>query len=266
MAYRWLTLLSPLDPAERPPFLVLMRVFFVSTFLGTFLPASVGGDAVRAYGLSRLGVGGADAVASVLMDRLLGILSILLVAIARVGARPQPRRDPSPGAGTRVAHRALLYCARGGLQPAHCGGRSGLCSSVFPGGRTPDIGLWLRYSDTPATAATSRACSALLCWYRCFECFRHTASGLALGIALPVGVYFALVPLILLIVLMPITINGIGTVSGGISVAVWPRRRCECTRLRAVCAVPRDRRGRQSTRRAAVRVRKRDGEQGLGRG
>ena len=59
-----------------------MRMFFVSTFVGTFLPASVGGDAVRAYGLSKEGVGGVDAVASVLMDRLLGVVSILLVAIA----------------------------------------------------------------------------------------------------------------------------------------------------------------------------------------
>ncbi len=82
MAYRWLTLLSPLDPAHRPRFAVLLRVFLVSTFLGTFLPASVGGDALRAYGLSRQGVGGADALASVLMDRLLGVMSILLVAAA----------------------------------------------------------------------------------------------------------------------------------------------------------------------------------------
>ena len=37
---------------------------------------------MRAYGLSRQGVGGADALASVLMDRLLGVMSILLVAIA----------------------------------------------------------------------------------------------------------------------------------------------------------------------------------------
>jgi uncharacterized protein (TIRG00374 family) len=59
-----------------------MRIFFVSTFVGTFLPASVGGDAVRAYGLSKEGVQGVDAVASVLMDRLLGVISILIVAIA----------------------------------------------------------------------------------------------------------------------------------------------------------------------------------------
>jgi uncharacterized protein (TIRG00374 family) len=80
MAYRWLALLSPLGPGNRPPFSAVMRIFFVSTFVGTFLPASVGGDAVRAYGLSKEGVTGVDAVASVLIDRLLGIVSILIVA------------------------------------------------------------------------------------------------------------------------------------------------------------------------------------------
>ena len=42
--------------------------------------------------------------------------------------------------------------------------------------------------------------------------------GLALGLAVPLGVYFALVPIILLIVLMPVTINGIGTTQAGF---VW---------------------------------------------
>ena len=82
MAYRWWTLLLPLDRTGRPPVATVMRIFFVSTFVGTFLPASVGGDAVRAYELSKEGVGGVDAVASVLMDRLLGVLSILIVAVA----------------------------------------------------------------------------------------------------------------------------------------------------------------------------------------
>src|SRR5918994_4584971 len=44
MAYRWWTLLAPLDPGRRPPVGTVMRIFFVSTFVGTFLPASVGGD------------------------------------------------------------------------------------------------------------------------------------------------------------------------------------------------------------------------------
>ena len=63
MAYRWVVLLCIIDPAERPPFIEVMRIFFVSTFVGTFLPASIGGDAVRAYSMAQLKVRGSDAVA-----------------------------------------------------------------------------------------------------------------------------------------------------------------------------------------------------------
>ena len=82
MAYRWVALLCTIAHGDRPRLGPLMRVFFESTFLGTFLPASVGGDAARAYQLSRLNVPTGPAVASVLMDRLLGVVSILLMGAA----------------------------------------------------------------------------------------------------------------------------------------------------------------------------------------
>ena len=82
MAYRWVALLCTIESDRRPPIGPLLRVFFVSTFVGTFLPASIGGDIVRSYGLARLDVDAGDAVASVLMDRLLGVASILLMAVA----------------------------------------------------------------------------------------------------------------------------------------------------------------------------------------
>src|SRR5262249_18839377 len=82
MAYRWIALLCTVDPPERPPLADVLRIFFVSTFVGTFLPASVGGDAVRAYAVARLHVRGADAVASVFMDRMLGVASVLVMALA----------------------------------------------------------------------------------------------------------------------------------------------------------------------------------------
>ena len=82
MAYRWIVLLCPIDDASRPPMGAVLRIFFVSTFAGTFLPASIGGDIVRAYGLSQLNVAPGQAVASVLMDRLLGVVSILVVGAA----------------------------------------------------------------------------------------------------------------------------------------------------------------------------------------
>ena len=94
MAWRWLWLLVPFQgsasaagaPAGhagrgKVGLGAILHVFFVSTFVGTFLPASVGGDAVRATALGRLGVPLADAVASVFMDRVLGVLSVLAMAV-----------------------------------------------------------------------------------------------------------------------------------------------------------------------------------------
>lgn len=56
-------------------------IFLVSSFVGSFLPAGVGGDAARAWGLSRETSEGSEALASVLVDRVLGILSLVAMAI-----------------------------------------------------------------------------------------------------------------------------------------------------------------------------------------
>src|SRR5712671_6214828 len=47
MAYRWIVLLCPIEPDRRPLLRDVLRVFFLSSFAGTFLPASIGGDVVR---------------------------------------------------------------------------------------------------------------------------------------------------------------------------------------------------------------------------
>jgi uncharacterized protein (TIRG00374 family) len=79
-AYRWLLLLRAIEPGRHIALGAAIRVFFVSGFIGSFLPGSVGGDAVRTLALSRLQVPPADAFASVVVDRMLGVASVLLMA------------------------------------------------------------------------------------------------------------------------------------------------------------------------------------------
>src|SRR4051794_3160558 len=79
MAMRWIDLLVALAPGTRPPLAAVLRVFFVSSFVSNFVP-SVGADLYRAYDLSRYDVHLAESTASVLMDRALGVLSVVLVA------------------------------------------------------------------------------------------------------------------------------------------------------------------------------------------
>jgi uncharacterized membrane protein YbhN (UPF0104 family) len=92
MAYRWVVLLRAVDRAKQVPLTAILRVFFVSTFVGTFLP-SIGGDAARAYGLSRHDISVADSAASVVMDRLLGAWSLLLFAFGGLTLTGVARHD-----------------------------------------------------------------------------------------------------------------------------------------------------------------------------
>jgi uncharacterized protein (TIRG00374 family) len=210
MAYRWLALLAPLEPGTRPSLSAVMRIFFVSTFVGTFLPASVGGDAVRAYGLSREGVSGVDAVASVLMDRLLGVVSILLVAIGGLFLA-RGLIDV-----TRFLSVLLVVsaCCALGIAAVFTPGGANLFASVLarlPRGQDAAHRLLTavqRYSSYRTSLMNVLLCSIAVQGLRVLQTFYL---GVALGLTTPLWVYFAFVPLILLIVLMPITINGIGT-------------------------------------------------------
>ncbi len=73
----------------------LTRTYFVALFAGQFLPAAIGGDAVRAVELGRKTGDGAEAVASVLIDRLVGVVSLVVLALFAIaigdnsGYRPE---------------------------------------------------------------------------------------------------------------------------------------------------------------------------------
>ncbi|MGA9294935.1 MAG: lysylphosphatidylglycerol synthase transmembrane domain-containing protein, partial [Ignavibacteriaceae bacterium] len=58
----------------------LIKSNLIATFFNQFLPSTVGGDTVRAYDSWRLGKKKADAVSVIFIDRFLGILVLLLFA------------------------------------------------------------------------------------------------------------------------------------------------------------------------------------------
>ncbi|MEZ5294570.1 MAG: lysylphosphatidylglycerol synthase transmembrane domain-containing protein, partial [Vicinamibacterales bacterium] len=85
------------------------RIFLTSSFVGSFLPAGVGGDAARAWSLAQVTSRLGDALASVLVDRLLGVVA--LAAMGGVGLAvwaPDGVSVPRLAAGIAVAG---LTCA-----------------------------------------------------------------------------------------------------------------------------------------------------------
>ncbi|MBA4394952.1 MAG: hypothetical protein C0407_15475 [Desulfobacca sp.] len=79
MAYKWKILLDAQEVASS--FGDLIIIYFKGTFVGNLLPTSLGGDAVRAYELSKKSNVMAEVIASIIMERFLGFLSSALMAI-----------------------------------------------------------------------------------------------------------------------------------------------------------------------------------------
>jgi glycosyltransferase 2 family protein len=212
MAYRWLVLLCIVDPATRPPLGAILRIFFVSTFAGTFLPASVGGDAVRAYALSRLHVNAGDAVASVFMDRMLGVASVLLMAMAGL----QLARDLAGNTAVVLSLAVTAALCAVTVLLIFSSGASNLAARVA--GWLPFASLKRsmrgildsvrRYAAYHPQLANVLAGSVAVQVLRVVQAYYL---GRGLGIDVPLVTYFAGIPLILLAMLLPVTVNGIGT-------------------------------------------------------
>ena len=79
---RWRALL--LTQGTREPFLRLFSIYLVGSFFNNFLPSNVGGDSVRMLRLGQLTGQGADAVSSVLVERLCGLFAVLLIGAVAV--------------------------------------------------------------------------------------------------------------------------------------------------------------------------------------
>ena len=210
MAWRWLALLRPVMSTP-PPVVAVLRVFFISSFVGSFLPASVGSDAVRAYSLRDHAVPGSAAVASVVMDRALGVVAILLVGLVSVVALSAP----APlgvyvvllaGGAASLALAAVIF-----IDPV--GDMVGRLMAWLPGAAVRTIGAKLlaavrtyrhHHTALAGVLAASLAVQAL-------RVLQAWGLGRAIGIEAGLAVYFVAIPVVLLIMLLPITINGLGT-------------------------------------------------------
>jgi len=70
------------------PLPTLVRLYLVGMFFNNILPSRFGADVVRAYGAAGVAAGRTRSVASVVMDRLVGAISVLILGLFAVVVRP----------------------------------------------------------------------------------------------------------------------------------------------------------------------------------
>jgi uncharacterized membrane protein YbhN (UPF0104 family) len=215
MIWRWIVLLRATGTPVQGR--TAARIFLESSFVGSFLPAGVGGDAARAWQLSRHTARSAAAVASVAVDRLLGVVAIVVLgaagvfASARLFEPDQQRRLFLVAAALAAGAACLLWIDR-------------LTLAIVPrrwrdtrwGRRLQAVTQAVaEYRSQPGALATVLALSFGVQWLRILQAW---LLGRGLGIDVPFVYYLAFMPIALLLLLLPISVSGFGLPQGAI---VW---------------------------------------------
>jgi uncharacterized membrane protein YbhN (UPF0104 family) len=213
MIWRWVLLLRAANVAVSTG--QAARLFLTSSFVGSFLPAGVGGDAARAWGLSQITSRLGDALASVVVDRVLGVLSLAAMGAAGLAAWTPDGISPL----RIVAAAAVLALA---CVTAFWG--DALLRLLLPAHRHdgPVARRLLRLADAVAHYRGHRAALAVVMgWSIAVQVLRIVQAyllGLGLGLTVPFAYYLLVMPLGLLMLLVPISVSGFGVPQG---VFVW---------------------------------------------
>jgi hypothetical protein len=210
---RWRLLLRSQGGEASLPF--LLQSLLVGIFFNNLLPSTIGGDAVRAWDTARAGVHRATAVAVVVVDRFVGLLALMLFALI----------------GLPLSGRILGTGLAGDLTLWVCAGAAGLgLAAAFlflPSRRMPALlaraGSLLpgRFGSLPGKVASSLFAfqgkgSVLVrafAWSLALQALVVINAWLlarALRVPLPLVDFFLIVPLGLFLMMVPVSINGIG--------------------------------------------------------
>ncbi len=210
MFWRWLILIRAISPA---PIRQLARIFFVSSFLGSFLPAGVGGDAARAFQVGRQTGRVGGAIASVVVDRWIGLLAVgisgCVGVLASLAAVPDELRELTliltvalilSGVATLYADRIVdrILLGRGdGTRLISAIRRFSEALAVY---RRHPKDLWI----VGGLSLAVQAARITLAW----------VIGSGLGITLPFSYYWVFMPLNILVILLPLSLGGFGLPQG----------------------------------------------------
>ena len=214
MVGRWIVLIR--SQGDAISFWNAGRIFLVSSFIGTALPTG-GADITRAYALSQHTDNSRAAVASVAVDRLLGVTALMLLAVVGLSLTSDDATNPLRLFVTTISVVTVIATTT-----AFFGDY--LTNLIFPTKiRQHPIGQWI--IDTAANIALFRTRYRVLAIVffqslvvqalRIFEVF---LLGSGLGLNVDLTYYLSVMPIGLLAFMLPVSIAGIGIPQG---IVVW---------------------------------------------
>lgn len=183
-------------------------IHMVSSFVGVATPGGIGGDAARAYTLAQRTAQGSDAVASIAMDRVLGLFSLVLVGL--LGVLVWGRQTGTPAAG--LALLAIL----GGVG----------CVALLWIDRFVGVLVPLRFRTTRLGAKVTRIAEAISQYrghhgvlsgvlalsilVQGLRILQAWVMGTGIGMTIGFTYYLVFMPVVLITLLLPISLGGFG--------------------------------------------------------
>jgi uncharacterized protein (TIRG00374 family) len=198
----------------RVPFAAVLRFQFIGFFFNNILPANVGGDVMRGYGLARYTDRTADAAVSVVVDRIVGLTAYMATAaVAAIVAVSVTGHSELQGIEwIALLALAVLAAVLGSLLSRRLRRLMGL---VFGWGPLKSLApLWERVSEAFNRyrfryAALAAAFGVALAGIACTTLVNWLISQ-AMGGLMPLTYILLFNPLIALVLILPISIGGIG--------------------------------------------------------
>ena len=215
-AYRWLVLLHALN--DRPGLGYLIYLYYIGYFANNFIPSGFGGDLVKVVSLRQSHGSGSEALSSVLMERVTGLVGSSLIALAallwNLSAHALELDLPS------VLWLLILLTAVGiplAFFVARWSDPIRLIQRHYPGIRElPYYGKFENLVNTihryPLRALISSLLISLPFTLNLILVQMTVAR--AFDVELPFRIFALFVPVIALISLLPITFNGLGLREG----------------------------------------------------
>lgn len=202
--------------------------YFIGMFFNLFLPTSVGGDVVRVWYLDGKSGRRSAAFLSVILDRGSGLL--MLVALACVGTITSPIKLPpqvvwSVGAlavaaavGVGCLPLALRWLGTESRSPSEASA-SPLLRFGLERSRSGQVDLVRRCLRDPGLLLVTtllsvvvQSANVVLVWL----------IGWGMGAPIPASYYWVLVPVVTLVTLLPISLNGMGVREGATVLLLAP--------------------------------------------
>ncbi len=212
--YRWQVLL--LAQEIQIPLKTLIASLFVGQFFNSFLPTTIGGDAIRAYDTAVASKESAKSVTTVFIDRFIGVLALVLLAVLAISIALLLGEDVSYYLIPVLS--VFLLCLVGLVVVLN-------------------NSLVMKLSDTARRMKLTRIADQMQKIYRSIQEIKgdsktlwitftislllqinvviyHYLISLSLSLDVPIIYYFIIVPVALTILIVPFSINGIGLREG----------------------------------------------------